>query len=596
MSTRSKLAVILHADVVGSTGLVQRDEQLAHERIQDAFRRFSTTIVGHGGVAHEIRGDALVAKFDRASDAVTSALEFQTANSTHNSALPGEIRPEVRIGIAMGEVVIADNTLTGAGVVLAQRIEQLAEPGALCVSAAVHEAVPGRLLVRFNSLGDQSLKGFTYPVRVYAVCSRGAEEIPAPLGDVSSGDRNAKPSPSHSGAPVKPSIAVLPFNNLSSDPEQDHFADGMTEDVIAGLSRFRSLLVTARNSSFAYKGISPDVREVARDLSVRYVLEGSVQKRGGRIRITGQLVDAETGNCLWAERFDRELQEMFAVQDEVTEAIVAAIAPEIGDKERERAQRSPPESLDTWGLYQRGLAGYYSSTAMGLTSAIEQLDRVNELDPSFAPAFAMAAAARWRYALHFDPVDRGQYLSQAKEKANTAIKLDPRDPVGHYHAGEVHSMLGEHDIAVLKLEEAIRLNPNDAVGHYFLGAVLRRAGRCEEAIPHFDLAMRLSPRDIWMTGMLTDRAFVLFALERYEEALGWARRASLSPNPRTMTFAILAAVLSKLGRLEEARSAVGDLMEHAPGVSCTKYRGNLFGTPDVMGRLVEALGEAGLPE
>jgi hypothetical protein len=331
-------------------------------------------------------------------------------------------------------------------------------------------------------------------------------------------------------------------------------------------------------------------------LGVRYVLEGSVQSRGERIRITGQLVDAETGNHLWAQRFDREVQDMFAVQDEVTDAIVAAIAPEISDMERERAQRSPLESLDAWGLYQRGLAGYYSSTAMGLTSAIEQLDRVNELDPTFAPAFSMAAAARWRYAAHFDPVDRAEFLQRAQEKANTAIKLDPRDPIGHYQVGQVHSMLGEHDIAVLKLEEAIRLNPNDAIGRYFLGAVLRRAGRCEEAIPHIDHAMRLSPRDMWMTGMLTDRAFVLFALERYEEALGWARRASLSPNPRTMTFAIYAAVLSRIGRQDEARAAVSDLMQHAPGVSCGRYQNNLFGTPEVMTRLVDALGEAGLPE
>ena len=596
MATRSKLAVILHADIVGSTRLVQRDELVAHERIQDAFRRFSTTIVGHGGIAQEIRGDALVAEFSKASQAVSAALAFQAANRDHNRELAGEIRPQLRIGIALGEVIIADNTITGAGVVLAQRIEQLAEPGTLCISAARHEALPGRLPVESNSLGDQSIKGFAEPVRVYAVNSRADEEVPNSLGNASPGGSVERLSTPVPGLPDKPSIAVLPFNNLSRDSEQDYFADGMTEDIITGLSRFRSLFVTARNSTFAYKGTSPDVREVARDLGVRYVLEGSVQSRGDRIRITGQLVDAETGNHLWAQRFDRELQDMFAVQDEVTEAIVAAIAPEISDMERERAQRSPPESLDAWSLYQRGLVAYYSSTETELRSAIDQFDRVNEIDPTFAPAFSMAAAARWRYAAHFDPVDRAEYLHRAQEKASTAIKLDPRDPIGHYQLGQVHSNLGEHDIAILKLEEAIRLNPNDAIGRYFLGAVLRRAGRCEEAIPHIDHAMRLSPRDMWMTGMLTDRAFVLFALGHYEEALGWARRASLSPNPRTMTFAIYAAVLSRLGRQDEARAAVSDLMQHAPGVSCGRYQKNLFGTPEVMTRLVDALGEAGLPE
>ncbi len=396
--------------------------------------------------------------------------------------------------------------------------------------------------------------------------------------------------------PDKPSIAVLPFNNLSGDPEQEYFADGMTEDIITGLSRFRSLFVIARNSTFAYKGKSPDVREVARDLGVRYILEGSVRRGGERIRITGQLIDAATGNHLWAERYDRELEDIFAVQDEVTEAIVAAIAPEIGEAERKRAQRKPPDNLDAWNLYQRGLASYYSSTEEGLKSAIEQFDKVNEFDPTFAPAFAMAAGARWRYVVHFEPDDRAEYLNLALEKAYTAIALDPRDPTGLWNAGEVHSMLGQHDMAISKVEEAIGLNPNDAMSHYFLGSVLRRAGRAEEAIPHFDHAMRLSPHDIWITGMLTDRAFVLFDLERYEEALEWAQRARLSPNPRTMTFAVFAAVLSKLGRQDEARAAVTDLLAHAPGLTYAKYRENLFGTPKVMARLAGALREAGLPE
>jgi tetratricopeptide (TPR) repeat protein len=338
------------------------------------------------------------------------------------------------------------------------------------------------------------------------------------------------------------------------------------------------------------------VRDVARDLGVRYILEGSVRRGGERIRITGQLIDAETGNHLWAERYDRELADIFAVQDEVTEAIVAAIAPEIGNMERQRAQRKAPESLDAWDLYQRGLAAYYASTEVGLNSAIEQFDRVNEIDPTFAPAFAMAAGARWRYALHFEPGDRAEVLNQALEKAYTAITLDPQDATSLCHAAEVHSMIGQHDMAISKLEEAIALNPADAIARYFLGGVLRRAGRAEEAIPHFDHAMRLSPRDIFITGMLTDRAFVLFDLERYEEAFEWAQRARLSPNPRTMTFAVFAAVLSKLGRQDEARAAVTDLLAHAPGLTYTKYRENLFGTPKVMERLAGALREAGLPE
>lgn len=593
MATQSTLAVILHADVVDSAALVQIDERIAHDRIRDAFGRFSETIESHGGSTLELRGDALLAEFPRASDAVSAALSFQLDNAQRNEALTDGIQATVRIGIALGEVVIADGTVTGPGVVLAQRIEQLARGGGICVSSAVVEAVPKRLPVTFNSLGEQTLKGFDESVRVYFVVA-GQDAKAARDADANS-ERSAAASPAWD-PPDLPAIAVLPFDNLSDDPEQEYFADGMTEDIITGLSRFRSLLVTARNSTFAYKSTSTDVREVAQALGVRYVLEGSVRRVGQRIRISAQLIDASTGNHLWAERYDRELQDIFAVQDDVTEAIIGAIAPEIGNVERARAQRNPPDDLDAWGLYQRGLAAYYSSTEAGLRSAAEQLDQVNALDPTFAPAFSMAANARWRYVVHYDPDDRNKYLNEALEKANVAIKLDPRDPTGHLAAGEVHSVLGEHGVAVSKVNEAIRLNPNDAVAHYFLGSVLRRAGRSGEAIPCFDHAMQLSPRDIWITGMLTDKAFALFDLGRYDEALDWAQRARLSPNPRTMTFAIFAGVLSKLGRHKEARAAAADFMTHVPGMTCSKYRKSSFGTPESMGRLVEALANAGVPD
>jgi tetratricopeptide (TPR) repeat protein len=331
-------------------------------------------------------------------------------------------------------------------------------------------------------------------------------------------------------------------------------------------------------------------------LGVRYVLEGSVRRSGERIRITGQLIDAETGNHLWAERYDRKLEDIFAVQDEVTEAIVATIAPEIGGVELERSQRRPPESLDAWDIYQRGLAAYYSSTEEGLRSAIEKFDRVNEIDPTFAPAFAMAANARVRYLMHFMPDNHSELLNQAREKAHKGITLDPRDPTCLWVDGRVLSTLGQHDVAISKIEEAIALNPNDAMSHHMLGLVLCRAGRPKEAIPHIDHAIRLSPRDIWLTGFLGFRAFVLFDLERYEEAFECARRASLSPNPRAMTFALLTAVLTRLGRPEEARTALSDLLAHTPGISCVNYRENPWGGPEVTERFVNALREAGLPE
>ncbi len=582
-----RLAAILAADVVGYSRMMDGDEAGTLARLK-ALRSgvFDPITAQFGGRIFKTTGDGALAEFASAFDAVQAAIEVQRAIVEHNAMMPEDRRIVLRIGISLGDVIVEGNDLYGNGVNIAARMEALAEPGAICVSGNVHEHVGNAPGVVFEDLGEQAIKNIDRPVRCYRVRARSDAAADAPV------DRPGTPYP----LPDKPSIAVLPFDSLSGDPDQEYLADGMTEDIITGLSRFRSLFVIARNSTFAYKGTSPDIREVARDLGVRYVLEGSVRRGGARLRITGQLIDAETGNHIWAERYDRELDDIFTVQDEVTEAIVAAIAPEIGDVERERARRKAPDNLDAWGLYQRGLAGYYSSTEMGLTSAIEQFDKVNEIDPTFAPAFAMASGARWRYAIHFEPDDRAEVLNRALEKANTAVTLDPRDSTGLYHAGEVLSMLGQHDLAIIKLEEAIALNPADAIARYFLGSVLRRAGRTEEAIPHFDHAMRLSPRDIWITGMLTDRAFVLFDLGHYEEALKWAQRARLSPNPRTMTFAVFAAVLLKLGRQDEARAAVTDLLAHAPGLTYAKYRENLFGTPKVMERLAGALREAGLPE
>jgi adenylate cyclase len=580
-----RLAAILAADVVGYSRMMDTDEAgtLARFKILRSAL-FDPKTEQFGGRIFKNTGDGALAEFGSAVDAVQCAVEIQRGLAQRNSKEPESRRIMLRIGINLGDVLVEEDDIHGNGVNVAARLEGLCEPGTVYVSGTVFDQVVGKLDVAFDDLGEHKVKNISKPVRVYR--ARGESGDEAPYGDVRA----------VASLPDKPSIAVLPFNNLSGDPEQEFFADGMTEDIITGLSRFRSLFVIARNSTFAYKGKSPDVRVVARDLGVRYVLEGSVRRGGERIRITGQLVDAATGNHLWAERYDRELDDIFAVQDEVTEAIVAAIAPEIGEAERERAQRKPPENLGAWDMYQHGLVAYYSSTEDGLKAAIQQFDRVNELDQKFAPAFAMAAGARWRYALHFEPEDRAEVLSQALKKAYKAITLDPQDATGLYHAGEVHSMLGQHDMAISKLKEAVALNPADAMARYFLGGVLRRAGQAKEAITHIDHAMRLSPRDRWITGMLTDRGFVLFDLERYEEALEWAQRARLSPNPRTMTFAVFAAVLSKLGRKDEARTAVNDLLAHAPGLTYTKYRENLFGTPKVMERLAGALREAGLPE
>ena len=321
-----KLAVVLHADVVGSTELVQRNESIAHERIQDGFRRFSETIGAYGGITQEIRGDALVAEFARASDAVTAALAFQIGNADSNAQLEDDIRPQLRIGISLGEVIVADNTITGEGIVLAQRLEQLAVPGGVVVQGSVSETVPKRLPFDFNSLGEQMLKGFDQPVRAFTVQLKPGELVPDSESDaverkIGNSDPHEQPALE---LPDKPSIVVLPFTNMSSDPEQEYFSDGVSEDIITDLSKMSGLFVIARNSSFAYKNKAINVSDICRKLGVRFALEGSIRKADSRIRINAQLIDGTTGGHVWAERYDRELADIFAVQDEVTREIVAA--------------------------------------------------------------------------------------------------------------------------------------------------------------------------------------------------------------------------------------------------------------------------------
>jgi len=338
-----KLAVILHADVVGSTTLVQKDESLAHARIQAAFQRLAKTSEAYNGTAQEIRGDALVAEFSRASDAVCAALGFQAENADHNRKLPDNIRPELRVGVSLGEVVIGDGTITGAGVVLAQRLEQLAEPGGVVVQGSVSETVPIRLPFAFESLGEQILKGFEQPVRAFVVKLKSGEPLPAPESNADIVSQQSRPDEG-SGRPMfelpdKPSIAVLPFTNMSSDSEHEHFSDGITEDIITELSRFRELFVIASNSTFRFKGKDIDIAQIANRLGVQYMVEGSVRRSGKRVRITAQLVDALSGSEVWADRYDRDLDDIFVVQDEVVAAIAGALPGRVRHAELERADR-----------------------------------------------------------------------------------------------------------------------------------------------------------------------------------------------------------------------------------------------------------------
>ena len=551
-----KLAVLLHADVIGSTSLVQLDETLAHTRFQDAFRRFAETIARHDGITHEIRGDALVAGFPKASDAVTAAVEFQNANRGRNSALEDGIRPQLRIGIAMGEVVIADSTVTGEGIVLAQRLEQLAAANGICIHGAARDTLPKRLALELENLGEQVLKGFDEPVRAFAVRTENG----------SAADRSADPNRNPPlELPSKPSIAILPFNNMSNDSGDEYFADGISEDIITELSKFRTFFVIARNSSFAFKDEQLTVKQVGSRLGVRYVVEGSVRKAGNRVRITAQLIDAVEDKHLWAERYDRDLEDIFAVQDEVTQAIVTAIEPQLVSTEQQRARRKPTENLDAWECYQRGL--WHMFSYRDTDRAFHFYRRAIELDPAFDSAHAGLA---YTYAVHIligASTDKAGDLQRGLEAANTALEIDQNNPFAHFAMGRISIFSGKHDRAIANFERAISLNPNYALAHFGLAHGLWHAGRPAEALPHHDEAVRLSPHDPIMWAILASKAIALVMQERFEEGIACSRDAQRHNDTHLFSYLAEVSGLGNLGKAGEAGEALARLMRVQPDFS-----------------------------
>ena len=533
-----KLAVILHADVVGSTELVRRNESFAHERIQDVFRRLSSTIESHSGVAHEIRGDALVAEFARASDAVSAAVAFQQENTEYNSALKDEIRPVLRLGISMGEVVVANHTVTGEGVVLAQRLEQLAEPGCVYMQGAAYETVPKRLPFVYKSLGEKILKGFEEPVRVYEVTLKAGEVVPSP---------EFIDSPDRPSLVVvdKPSIAVLPFDNMSGDRDQEYFSDGITEDIITELSRFRDLFVIARNSSFVFKNQSVDIADIGQKLGVRYVVEGSVRKSGKRARITAQLIDAATGNHIWGDRFDRELEDIFAVQDEVVRIIASTLVGRVAHAHRDHTQRKPTVNLDAYDWFVQGRELFYNGTPEDNKKACGMFEKAISLDPGYAGAYALLAETYVRDWLTFwnEPLETS--YDRAWTNAKKSVTLDDTDSQTHTALGVVCLYSGNFDQAYIHLDKALALNPNDTHALIYMARYDYRTGNSERAIERFTQARRNNPFGKYDFTLVPP----YYMAHRYDEAINVMRGIQ---NPAPMMLCFMAAIYAQAGDIENA--------------------------------------------
>jgi TolB-like protein/cytochrome c-type biogenesis protein CcmH/NrfG len=545
-----KLAVILHADVAGSTALVQAHESIAHTRIQDAFRRFASIIETYGGIAHEIRGDALVAEFSRVSDAVSAALKFQHQNQQFNQEIEDDIKPGMRIGISMGEVVVADKTLTGEGVVLAQRIEQQTVPGGVFIQGAARDILPGRMPYDCKFVEEKPLKGMVMPVRYYSVALKFGATFPDPEPhDIKIELESERISTS--------SIAVLPFDNLSGDPEQQYFTDGMTEDIITALSRFHDLHVTARNSAAVYRDTATDVREIGHDLGVHYVLEGSVRKLSDQVRVTVQLIDALSGNHLWAERYDRRLEDVFAMQDEITEMVASTLAIKVEAEVLASARRKNPNSQDAYDLVLRGDAEVKVFSREGSACAKDFYFKAIEIDPDCARAYvgiAFCYLSDWGYLSDstLDTMDRAIHY------ARIAVELDDNYSRVHWVLAYVLTFNREFDEAEAHLQKALAMNPNDADVIAKMGYILPILGKSEEAIVLAERAVRLNPyHPDWYR---TFQGFACFSARRYDDAINAFSR---SGKMYYEDDAWKAAALAHKGQIDKAGNVMQSLLTSA---------------------------------
>jgi adenylate cyclase len=582
-----RLAAILAADVAGYSRLIGADEEGTLNRLRSIRAEVIDPVIAtHRGRLVKTTGDGLLVEFASVVGALRCAVEIQREIASQGPDAPSERRIELRIGIHQGDIVVEDGDIFGDGVNVAARLEALAAPGGICVSARVQEDVAGRLDLAFADIGEQSLKNITRPIRVYRV--RLESPLLNPPPQAGEGRVGVLPLPD------KPSIAVLPFQNISGDPEQEVFADGMVEDITTALSKLRWFFVIARNSSFAYKGRSVDLKQVGRELGVRYVLEGSVRKGGNRLRITAQLVEAETGNHIWAERYDRDIGDIFAVQDEITERVVAAIEPELYAAENIRSQRKLPESLDAWECVIRALAAIGRGTPDASTEAEWLCRRAIALAPSYGQAHSLLAWVILRRSLWSGDLET--MLAAVRTETQIALSLDDRDPWAYLVQAMSLRRSRRFGEAERSARRALMLNPNLALGHADLAISLAHQ-RNQGAIDSAEHALRLSPHDRNVASEASLALTVVhFSAERYPECITWARTfIEKSPGHLAGHF-FLAAALAMEGDLAGASEARETLLRLRPAFSLAWMKENLPPTGELAERLREGLRRAGVPE
>ena len=578
-----RLAAILAADVVGYSRLMGEDETGTLERLKSLRKELvQPKITERKGRVVKLMGDGLLAEFPSVVEAVKCAVEIQQSMIGREADLPDERRLRLRIGVNLGDIIVEGSDIYGDGVNVAARLEGLADPGGICVSGGVYDQVRDRVDAPFEDMGKQEVKNIDRPVQVWRWV---ADNPTAALGS----EKELEPLP----LPDKPSIAVLPFDNMSGDPEQEYFVDGITEDIITTLSKIPDLFVISRNSTFTYKGTAIDVKQAARDLGVRYVVEGSVRKVGQRVRITAQLIDAVTGHHRWAERYDRDLSDIFALQDEITREIVTAVDVELTEGDQIRVWREGAGDMAAYEHFAKGRDHFSRSTQKASAQAQQEFEKALSLNPRFAAAHAYVG---WNHATAgvWWSKDREETFRAARAAADTALSLD--NTLGDVHAVRAFVDLysGEHARAERIVEEAAALNPNSADIHNMLAMVRSFMGKPEEALVAARHACRLSPR---VSYMLLELGRAFCEVERYEEALDPLGRV-IYDRPYWITARALLIVTSfGLGNVEMAKQHAAELLRTSPGFSIGYWARTLpYKNPDDLERYLDALRYAGLPE
>ncbi len=546
---RQRLAAILAADVAGYSRLMGDDERATIDAINRCRAVFRDHIEANGGRVVDMAGDSVLAIFDTAIGVFTTAMAAQERLADLNTDVAENRRMAWRIGVNLGDIHEQDDgTVYGDGVNVAARLEALAEPGGICVSGKVRDELRGKVERGFADLGEHNVKNIAEPVRAYRIVDSGDDE--------SALEGEAEDAASESGSIFdQPAIAILPFDNMSGDADQEFFVDGLTEDIITALAAWRSFPVIARNSTFAYKGQSPDIRQVGKELGARYVLEGGVRKGSNRLRVTAQLIDASTGHHLWADRFDRELEDIFELQDEITHRIAAIVAPEIERAEQNRLAVREHTNLAAWQFYQRGMALLEDFTKAGNAEARELFSRAISLDSKYGLAYGGLAASHNRDLMLEFGDDREESAALALEASTRAVEIDQTDSYAHALLAVAHMWPNRFAAAVREAERAIELNPSNAHGLSILGIALEAVGRHDEAIVSFEQAIRLNPRDPRMSIYHVGLARAHLGARRYEEAAEVARQTINERPDFPHSHYILACALGHLGRYEEARRA-----------------------------------------